>query len=260
MVNFSPNRKPPLSMQPDSVALLAALLPTLVIISALSCLPIYLFTQLRKSLSRPLTLEKQPPTGGEEDPWDTIVGEPSNGLRSFVGHLITDDFSQAGNFDEETNLLFLHEISCWTEDFIKTNNIPDPIFNDAEVSQHLAVLGYKAMPAASFLRLLRNHKTRRAILSHLVTDVLLRWTSLDGDPKDSLLPFTAQQHKDLKAYFEALDGVKVTSQLPYISPQSTLNSLSQFHQLLKSSSQSYPSTSREKKIGLPQTSTNSSTY
>jgi hypothetical protein len=205
--------KSTLNMQTLSVVLLATLFPTLLIILILSGLSIYLFVQLRAAISRVSTAEI-PPAVEEPKPDPLQIVEFFNPRkRYFLGYTLFFKPWEGAPFNIDNTEWFQQPLSFFSMQAIdRESRISD--WDDTEVGEILKALGYEVMPPASFLRLLRDPKTTKLLLEHLVYNVIFRRTSLEGDPHKSYLPFTVQQHEDLRAYFDSLNNVKCMSRNP----------------------------------------------
>ncbi|EPE26025.1 hypothetical protein GLAREA_01937 [Glarea lozoyensis ATCC 20868] len=193
-------------MQSLSVVLLATLLPTLLTILILSCLSIYLFAQLRASTLKASTAEILPAVEEPEPEQLRIVEIFNPDKRHFLGYTLFFKPWEGAPFNIDNREWFSQPMTFWEMATDRESSISD--WDDTEVGEALKALGYEVMPAASVLSLLRNPKRRKWILEHVIYDVVFRRTSLEGDPHESYLPFTVQQHEDLRAYFDSLKNVK----------------------------------------------------
>jgi len=81
--------------------------------------------------------------------------------------------------------------------------------DEAWAADLLAELGYKGgLAAPTILCLLRQWDSFRHVENYIISDVVLQRLSLEGDPEDSLLPFTPDVHRGLRDFYKALEETK----------------------------------------------------
>jgi len=198
-------------MKAVSIALLAALLPTLSIIVLLVCLSLYLFKRTLPSAtqSSPELPIEEPPVPG----WTrkqigpmTVWEDPANEPVFFLGKQIKRDRDLFPIGDDAMMcLLPLHEVYSLLVDPQVSGGYSDSQID--EISKQVAAIGYDSLPVEAFTRNLRHRSVIPYLMQNLIYDVLLRRTSLHCDPTMSLLPIGAQEQKDLSACFRALSGI-----------------------------------------------------
>jgi len=180
-------------MGPVAVILLATLLPGGFLIVGLLWICAYLYSQLRAS--------RAPEDVAEQA---TDLPEPYVHIRKSQ---MLDVEMQAWRHDAIS--ITTHLNACETvRDAVGLDKYCKP-GDEAWAADLLAELGYKgglAVPA--ILCLLRQWDSFKCVEDHIISDVILQRLSLEGDPEDSLLPFTPDVHRGLRDFYKALEETK----------------------------------------------------
>jgi hypothetical protein len=203
-------------MSPVATALLAALLPTFLLIFGLSSFSVYLYLKLRASrMTRDLELRPNPATTEQQS------SEPAEPAESALPELVPRSFSDTSNPDWKHDV---HHAFMGLEFWLMDTKYTDVLYtnpgDEVRAKEILDAVGYKGLPTAVLLGWLRQKHTRYHALVHIVTYVALANTSLESDPTSTLFPFSPELHTDLSNCFKALEGVK--REPPNIIPDSLL--------------------------------------
>ncbi|RDL35945.1 uncharacterized protein BP5553_06557 [Venustampulla echinocandica] len=208
-------------MRPVAVAVLAALLPTCLLIAGLACLSIYLYfkfrafgadnTQLRAQLAPPPQPEEPPLTDeARANLRQLAMPRPEPELKSIPAPGWTPIYvlSDASSPDWKSDMTSVfHGLSAWDIEW------PHIVLNepggDDKFGQYLEALGYQGgASTAALLKLLRNKNTRFQAAQHIAISIGLAKTSIDSDPESTLLPFSPAVQRDLKDFLEGIKGKK----------------------------------------------------
>ena len=205
-------------MQPVTVALLAALLPTWSIILILIGLSTYLFVQSRKART------KQP----IQDVSSVVVESPVTVVRpstpivpqNFLGHHLDYSF-QLDPFESypgqcldqrlEKDVSFTR-LSGWTHHFrdelvglvgMRTGPRDKEPWDGGEI---LEALGYRSLSTPSIMSLILDdrYRNRVHVFEHILFEIFFQRTSLDSRPEETFLPFAPAQTHELLVYFQEL--------------------------------------------------------
>ncbi|RDL36060.1 uncharacterized protein BP5553_06672 [Venustampulla echinocandica] len=204
-------------MEIVSVVLLATLLPTCLLILMLGSLAIYLFLRLRQSRDECRTLSTNPPAPAPASAptpapvpltAETRYRRPDTRQRFLEHQMGFSEFSPFDSPNPTSDFWEMQAFGGWIS--VEVDHSDSAGDSEDRISPILERLGYKSLPVTIICRLLENHNTREHVLEHLFYDVAFNRTSLDGDPQFSILPFTPQEHLDLRASFETLKGMQLS--------------------------------------------------
>jgi hypothetical protein len=193
------------TMGPVSVTLLATLLPAGFLIISLLFLSGYLTFQLRASHALAKKAEDE----------ITVSEPPANPRPFFVEnrdvtkrlYSLSDAADPTWRSDAIQALINIENIGI-DRYCVHVSKYCEP--GDEEwAAELLAQLGYTGgLSVPAIFCLLKQWETYRCVMHHILDDVVLKHLSLDGDPEDSLLPFTAEQHRGLRDFYKALEMKK----------------------------------------------------
>lgn len=195
-------------MHPVSVAILATLLPSCLLIFGLAFLSVHLSIKLRALRAKledhripsPITVEAPPAPKPPPTP-STWPGPLPEGNRMYP---LSNE--SAPNWIHDSYKVFstLSSTSIWASDTRKVYTKPGV---EARVGRTLEALGYHGHSPEFIVKLLRDRPTRFTIAEHVITTILLAKTDLER-PESSLFPFSPELHRDLRIFFQALEGIK----------------------------------------------------
>ena len=200
-------------MGPVATVLLATLLPTLLLIVALSFLSIHLYVKLKASRAKHQAQPTKDTTAPEptQDPVQDSAKDPLAAFRypnPIPPRMPLTSLSDVSNINWAAD--FYHLSSCITDWPLmkEENDLPTESRLEVLVESGLKALGYQGAPFPVILKLLRNGRSRYAAVEHITLTVALARTSLGSELGSTLLPFPLEVCQDLCSTYKALEGVK----------------------------------------------------
>lgn len=198
-------------MRPVTVALLATLLPAAFLAVSLLCLSTYLYSRLRVAKARAKDIEDAA----------TKLTQPAEAPLDLHRRIWEDD--------QKKRPIVLSDATKpnWMEDLIycavglnETGSHPDSVGrhsyrqldDETWAADLLKKLNYNGgLSTPALLQRLGEYDYVIPMAEHVVNAVVFPRLSLEGDPEDSLLPFTPEVHRGLRDFFKALEGIKCKS-------------------------------------------------
>ncbi|TAQ84385.1 hypothetical protein B7494_g7283 [Chlorociboria aeruginascens] len=215
-------------MGPVTTALVATLVPTLLLIVALIWLCVHQSLQLRSSR----VPTEEPPISHQDVPVDKQrLDEEAEQQR--LQKLKVESWSRLG-YDSAGRTTQLSDASNpdWVADFnnfqiftgvdIRPSNCYKNYTSAGRlqwVTDLLKVIGYNGGLTTTGLvsRFEAGgdewHMKGQDAANHAAQHAVLQRLSLEGDPEDSLLPFTPDVHRSLRKFYEALEGLEMCPEL-----------------------------------------------
>lgn len=202
-------------MKPVAIAIMAAVLPTGLMIVGLVCLVIYLYSKLRalrlenKRLLEQLHLrpliETAPLTEEQTAPEEKARTISRAEESSKEPHL-----SDAADPDWKRDIYsILHNLESWGGHTNLTTILGEPE-DDHKFKETLKALQYKGdVSPDALVKLLRLSSYARSVaVEYIVVSIGFGRTSIDSDPESTLLPFSSDVQMDLKRFFNTIKGIK----------------------------------------------------
>ena len=186
-------------MKPVAVALLATLLPTLLIIAFLILLSLELYLRLNDLRPSP-----QPVVELIDRP--SIVPKPvlppgRKKERSILSADISD--------------LWAHDVNKFLWELRPDRSLPAScnVLNDEDhgyewVKEQLQAVGYDRAPIETMMKLLRSPISRSLTIHHITASLILTMADPENKGSFSLLSFSPEMRKSLYDAFHALEGIQ----------------------------------------------------
>ncbi|MCJ1309108.1 hypothetical protein MMC25_002763 [Agyrium rufum] len=189
-------------MGPVTIAILATLLPTSLLILGLVYLSIYLHIKSRSLRKECKGLQAQLTTATEDQL--ALKRHKSEPYDFFPSKL-----------SDESNIQWSHNVPRLTAGLMPNTLEVDHHYlefheprAESWIGHMLEALGYQDASPTVILGLLRGKEAILSMPAHIVTSIALARTSIDSDPESTLLPFSPELQKDLQTFFKAMEGLK----------------------------------------------------